>query len=96
MSIMNDSAATPNNVSKGYPFGGKRWKRGGMYHISARPHRVVMHQQSAAQLHVQLNGLWIVSRSVRPIGTDAIERPYDHPDLRQPCKPSASCQRVPV
>jgi hypothetical protein len=30
-----------------------------MLHMSARRQRVVTHQQSAAQLHVQLNGLWI-------------------------------------
>jgi len=28
-----------------------------MYHMTARPQRVVTHQQSGAQLQVQLNGL---------------------------------------
>jgi hypothetical protein len=39
-----------------------------------RPQRVVLHQQDGSQLHVQLNGLRIVSRSVRRIGTDVTER----------------------
>jgi hypothetical protein len=47
--------------------GGKRWKRGGMYHMIARPQRLVLHQQLGTQLHVQLNGLWIFSRSDRLI-----------------------------
>jgi hypothetical protein len=42
--------------------------------MTARPQRVLTHQQSGAQLHVQLNGLWILSRSVRPIGTDGSHR----------------------
>jgi len=67
MSIMNVNALTPNSVSTPYRRGGKRWNRGGTYHITARPQRVVTHQQSAAQLHVQLNGLWIRSRRLRAI-----------------------------
>jgi hypothetical protein len=53
-----------------YCFGGKRWKRGGMYHMSALPQRFVLHQQLGSQLHTQLNGLWIRSRRLRPIGLD--------------------------
>jgi hypothetical protein len=64
ISIMKLSAATPNRVS--IYLGGKRWKRGGMYHMSQCPQRVVLHQQSSAQLQVQLNGLRIRSRTGRP------------------------------
>jgi hypothetical protein len=53
----------------GYLLGGKRWKRGGMYHMSDRPQRVVLHQQLGSQLQVQLNGLWIFSRRLRPMET---------------------------
>jgi hypothetical protein len=60
MSIMKLSAATPKRVSI---YGGKRWKRGGMYHMSQWPQRVVLHQQSFAQLHVQPNGLRMRSRT---------------------------------
>ena len=88
---MNVSAAMPSSVSKGYSFGGKRWKRGGMYHLRARPQRVVTHQQSGAQLQVQLNGLWIFSRRVRPItvilvtvcGQGAADQPVE-PDQPRP------------
>jgi P-type Cu+ transporter len=56
-----------------------------MYHISARPHLVVTHQQSRAQLHVQLNGLWIVSRSPRPIGADHRESTIYECEGQAPC-----------
>jgi hypothetical protein len=42
--------------------------------MTARPQRVLTHQQSDAQLHVQLNGLWIRSRSVRPMGPMLVTR----------------------
>jgi hypothetical protein len=35
--------------------------------MSARPQRVVLHQQLGSQLHVQPKGLWILSRRVRAI-----------------------------
>jgi hypothetical protein len=54
-----------------------------MYHMSARPQRVVTHQQSDAQLHVQLNGLWTFSRSVRPIEADASGRLLAEPARRR-------------
>lgn len=34
----------------------------------AWPHCVVLHQQLGSQLQTQLNGLWIFSRRLRPIG----------------------------
>jgi hypothetical protein len=42
--------------------------------MTARPQRVLTHQQSDAQLHVQLKGLWILSRSVRPTGRMVVRR----------------------
>jgi hypothetical protein len=42
--------------------------------MTARPQRVLTHQQSDAQLHVQLKGLWILSRSVRPMGRMLVRR----------------------
>lgn len=43
-----------------------------MYHMIALPHRV-RHQQFGAQLQTQLNGLWTLSRKLRPIGADLSE-----------------------
>src|SRR5581483_2092643 len=69
MSIMKLTALAPKIVSisalQVLLFGGKRWKRGGTYHMTARPSREVRHQQEASQLHVQPNGLWIFVRRFR-------------------------------
>jgi hypothetical protein len=44
-----------------------------MYHMIALPHRV-RHQQFGAQLQIQLNGLWTLSRRLRPIRADLSQR----------------------